>query len=110
MQQTIIIKNRFNGPPESGNGGYVCGLLASMFEGGAEASLRIPPPLDVELQLSRDGDTATLTYPLCPCRWNWVLTLLMHQTRPVRSDHSIAVSCAVRPVTTATACAFTANR
>lgn len=60
MQQTVIIKSRFNGPPESGNGGYVCGLLAGMFEGGAEVSLRIPPPLDVELSLSRDGDTATL--------------------------------------------------
>lgn len=62
MQQSVIIKSRFNGPPESGNGGYVCGLLASMFEGGAEASLRIPPPLDVELLLAREGDTATLTY------------------------------------------------
>lgn len=62
MQQTVIIKSRFNGPPESGNGGYVCGLLASVFDGGAEASLRIPPPLDVELLLSRDGDTATLMY------------------------------------------------
>jgi len=62
MQQTVIIKSRFKGPPESGNGGYTCGLLASLFKGGAEASLRVPPPLDVELVLSRDGDTATLTH------------------------------------------------
>ena len=31
MQNTIptIIRKRFCGPPNSGNGGYVCGLLAN---------------------------------------------------------------------------------
>lgn len=62
MQQTVVIKSRFNGPPKSANGGYASGLLASMFDGGAEVSLHVPPPLDAELVLARDGDKATLMH------------------------------------------------
>lgn len=51
----ISIAARFNGPPASGNGGYVCGLLAREIGGPSEAALRIPPPLDKPLTLSRDG-------------------------------------------------------
>ena len=54
--KTISIAARFNGPPNSGNGGYVCGLLAKEIDGPAEAALRIPPPLDTPLTLSRDGE------------------------------------------------------
>lgn len=53
--RTLTIATRFNGPPNSGNGGYVCGLLAREIDGPAEAALRIPPPLDKPLSLSRDG-------------------------------------------------------
>jgi acyl-coenzyme A thioesterase PaaI-like protein len=45
----IIIDKRFCGPPNSGNGGYVCGRLARHISGGAEVTLRAPPPLDTPL-------------------------------------------------------------
>lgn len=45
----IIIDKRYCGPPNSGNGGYVCGRLAQHIPGGAEVTLRAPPPLDTPL-------------------------------------------------------------
>ena len=53
---TIVVGARFNGPPDSGNGGYTCGLVA----GAAgvrrpEVTLRRPPPLDVPLRVGDDG-------------------------------------------------------
>ncbi|MGI9083762.1 MAG: hypothetical protein ACR2FE_00545 [Aeromicrobium sp.] len=52
----VTIPAQFNGPERSGNGGYVCGLLAA--EQGAKIStstLREPPPLDTPLTWERDG-------------------------------------------------------
>src|SRR5436190_4787386 len=46
---SIIIGKRYCGPPNSGNGGYVCGRLASHIPGDAEIMLRAPPPLDKPL-------------------------------------------------------------
>jgi hypothetical protein len=43
--QWIMIEKRFCGPPNSANGGYVCGLLAGHIDGSAEITLRVPPPL-----------------------------------------------------------------
>ncbi|WP_262692547.1 hypothetical protein [Kordiimonas aestuarii] len=60
MHQTVTIASRFKGPPTSGNGGYVCGMLASLIEGPAEASLKAPPPLDIDLALSKSGDGSVL--------------------------------------------------
>jgi hypothetical protein len=37
MRATIRIDRRFRGPPESGNGGYVCGCLAQFVVGGGAA-------------------------------------------------------------------------
>ncbi len=52
----IVIGRQFRGPPNSGNGGYVCGVLAKGLEGPVTAMLRAPPPLDTDLALqSRDG-------------------------------------------------------
>ena len=48
---SIIIDKRYCGPPNSGNGGYVCGLLASHIEGSAEITLRAPPPLGRPLNI-----------------------------------------------------------
>lgn len=53
---TIAVERRFRGPHDSGNGGYVCGLVASYIEGPAEITLRIPPPLETELPVLRDAD------------------------------------------------------
>lgn len=47
----MIIPGRYNGPPRSANGGYTCGLLAALLGGEAEVTLRMPPPLDRELEV-----------------------------------------------------------
>jgi hypothetical protein len=57
---TVVIEPRFHGPPESGQGGYTCGLLAREIAGAAEVSLRLPPPLERPLTLDRDGEGALL--------------------------------------------------
>jgi hypothetical protein len=48
---SIVIDRRYCGPPNSGNGGYVCGKLAGQIRGGAEVTLRAPPPLDRPLDI-----------------------------------------------------------
>jgi hypothetical protein len=45
MMAPLVIAPRFCGPPDSGNGGYVCGLIAGRLDGQAEITLRAPPPL-----------------------------------------------------------------
>ena len=46
----FTIDATYNGPPKSGNGGYSCGVLGQFFDGPAEVMLRVPPPLDTEMQ------------------------------------------------------------
>jgi len=53
----LTIPARFNGPPDSGNGGYACGRLAAGIKGPAEVELRAPPPLERVLTVERDGET-----------------------------------------------------
>jgi len=48
---TMTIGNRFCGPPGTGNGGYVCGLLARNIEGAAEVAMRAPVPLETALDV-----------------------------------------------------------
>lgn len=57
----VVIARRFCGPPESGNGGYVAGVVAGALGGSdCAVTLKRPPPLDQPLQLVREGDTAIL--------------------------------------------------
>ena len=56
----IVIGRQFRGPPNSGNGGYVCGVLAKGLQGPVTAMLRAPPPLDVDLELEARDGAATL--------------------------------------------------
>lgn len=65
MQDVLVVKERFRGPPTSGNGGYVCGTLAELLMHGelggpqrqaAEVTLRSPVPLDVALAVVRETD------------------------------------------------------
>jgi hypothetical protein len=49
----VIVPARYNGPPDSGNGGYTCGLLAEHVRRVAEVTLRRPPPLATELDVVR---------------------------------------------------------
>ena len=52
----VSIAHRFRGPPESGNGGYVAGLVAPYLTGVAEVTLRARPPLETPLSVVRTGD------------------------------------------------------
>lgn len=54
----LLVPARFNGPPGSGNGGYVAGLLAAHLrrDGPVRVTLREPPPLEVPLAVLHDGD------------------------------------------------------
>jgi hypothetical protein len=55
---SITIDKRFCGPPNSGNGGYVCGLLANHIGASAEITLRAPPPLGQRLDIVSRTDGA----------------------------------------------------
>jgi hypothetical protein len=68
---SFVIAPQFNGPPHSGNGGYVAGRLAARVElggtegavevtpeGAVEVTLRSPPPLGVRLEVRPAGNTA----------------------------------------------------
>lgn len=49
----VIVPTRFCGPPDSGNGGYTCGLLARELAGVVECTLRAPVPLETPLKFER---------------------------------------------------------
>ncbi len=63
LADQVIVAARYNGPPRSGNGGYVSGLLAHELRAdrgvtsgvALEVSLRRPPPLDVPLDIRREA-------------------------------------------------------
>jgi hypothetical protein len=59
---SITIARRFNGPASTGNGGYVCGLLARELEGASQVTLRAPPPLETPLQLERSDGVVRLMH------------------------------------------------
>ena len=50
----LVIDRHFRGPTQSANGGYTCGILASLFHGPVEVTLRLPPPLDRPLDTRWD--------------------------------------------------------
>jgi hypothetical protein len=54
--ESVSIPARFNGPLESGQGGYTAGIAAGLVGGAAEVTLRSPVPLDTELAVARDDD------------------------------------------------------
>lgn len=57
ISRQLRVPGRFNGPPDSGHGGYTCGTVAGLI-GGAPAwvSLRHPPPLDRDLEVVETAD------------------------------------------------------
>ncbi|UAW99274.1 hypothetical protein KEM63_04705 [Halopseudomonas nanhaiensis] len=56
VAHSLTIASRFCGPPDSGNGGYVAGLLAREMSGQCQVTLHAPPPLDRPLSLVSAGD------------------------------------------------------
>lgn len=59
---TIVIASRFCGPPNSGNGGYVCGRLAAAIDGAASVRLTAPTPLETTLRIERSNGTVKLLH------------------------------------------------
>jgi hypothetical protein len=69
MASTLTIDSRFNGPPHSGNGGYVAGLLAGRYVeelgelseyASVQVTLRKPPPLETALSVRPLEDSDVL--------------------------------------------------
>jgi len=61
LADTVRIGRRFCGPPDSGNGGYVAGLVAGeLGSSDVSVTLRLPPALDRDLELGSDGESAWL--------------------------------------------------
>ncbi len=56
LPETLCIPSRFNGPLESGNGGYCSGVAARYIEGPAAVMLRRPVPLDAPLEVTRGAN------------------------------------------------------
>jgi hypothetical protein len=54
MSETLAIPSRFNGPLQSGNGGYSSAVVAGFLDGAAEVSLRRPVPLGTPLAVERE--------------------------------------------------------
>jgi len=52
-----MVPSRFNGPLDSGHGGYSAGLFASLIGGTADVSLRRPVPLDTPRDVIRHDDS-----------------------------------------------------
>ena len=57
----IVIAQQFCGPPNSGNGGYVCGVLAKDIEGPVTSILRARVPLDVDLDIAIADGAVVMT-------------------------------------------------
>jgi hypothetical protein len=70
MSDSLVVAETFRGPPTSGNGGYVAGVIADALthgvhnlpdQGAVEVTLRAPTPLDKPLQLHRAHLALTVT-------------------------------------------------
>lgn len=57
----MTIASRFNGPPDSGNGGWTAGSVAAFVGGPAVVTLRMPPPLETPLTV-KDEDNIIRVY------------------------------------------------
>ena len=58
--EPFVIPARFCGPPRSGHGGYVAGLLAQALPGAVAVRLVGPPPLEVPLWIESSAEGARL--------------------------------------------------
>jgi hypothetical protein len=64
---SLTVPRRFNGPPRSGNGGWVSGALAARLPGqgvgrAVTVTLRMPPPLEVPLPVTPTANGAVLSH------------------------------------------------
>jgi hypothetical protein len=101
MSETIIvIPDRYRGPPQSGNGGYVCGVLAGMLTDGrfdladgqaAQVTLRAPVPLDRSIAVRCSGDALTAHHGEALIAEAALATLQMEIPQPASYDEALAV-------------------
>jgi hypothetical protein len=85
---TLRVDRRFRGPSDSGNGGYVCGLVAahagaSVGGPAAEVTLRSPPPLDTAMSVVTDASVARLLCGEVTVAEGLPATLAPHPVPPV---------------------------
>ena len=59
---SVTIGQRYHGPPDSGNGGYSCGIVGRFIDGPAAVRLRIPPPLDAPMEVRKNDAGVELFY------------------------------------------------
>ena len=59
VAETLSVPRRFNGPLESGHGGYSSAVIANLVEGPAEVTLKSPVSLETPLDVIR-GDGAAV--------------------------------------------------
>jgi hypothetical protein len=60
VPESIRIPSRFNGPLDSGNGGYCSGVVAGFVGAAAEITLRRPVPLDKQLDVVREDGAVSV--------------------------------------------------
>jgi hypothetical protein len=74
----LLIRERYNGPPGTGNGGYTAGLVATQLpDQPVEVTLRVPPPLERPLRVEGTVERGLEVYDG---------TRLVAQARPVPLD------------------------
>jgi hypothetical protein len=71
LHNTLLVAETFRGPPKSGNGGYVAGVVAHALtsgvhnlpnQGAVEVTLRAPTPLDETLTLQSAMDSLSVKH------------------------------------------------
>jgi hypothetical protein len=63
MAESVTVAGRFNGPPDSAQGGYACGLVAERIDSACAAvSLRAPPPLERPFGVREEADGGVALY------------------------------------------------
>lgn len=96
----IVIPDRYRGPPQSGNGGYVCGVLAGLLTEGrfdlpdgraAEVTLRAPVPLDREIAVRRDAGALAAHSGETLIAEAALTTLSMQVPEPASFEQALAV-------------------
>jgi hypothetical protein len=56
----VRVASRFNGPPQSGNGGWSAALLGKHIGPEVQVTLKRPIPVDRDIQVVVEGESATL--------------------------------------------------
>jgi hypothetical protein len=96
----ILIAAKFRGPPNSGNGGYVSGVIADAFmqgvhnlpnHGAVEVTLRAPTPLDQPLTTYREGESFFVRHGDTLIAEATTKTLQMKVPIPATWEQAIAV-------------------